>query len=488
MIISPVTLLTQDQVERIHQTSLEILEDVGLLVHHQEASEIFVNHGCLVNTETNTVRLPRSVIEHFRASIPPKFTFYARDPNFDRTIPDDAPVIVTASSAPNIIDPVTGENRRARSDDIARIAHLVNQLDGYDVFSISTLAEDASADQLTLARLYPSAKNCLKPLRISGPAADAETILRFATLVAGGEEAYREHPFITHHYCPVVSPLTMDVDSTENLLFFTEQKLPCHPSIVPNAGLTSPLTLTATLAQGNAEFLAAAVLEQMVDQGKATIYSTLPTVADIRTGAYAPGAIETGILHIGFAQIAHFYNIPCGGYVGLTNSKVCDAQSGYETSMSCVAALLGGVHIFNMAGLLDALMSFDFAKAVIDDEIALMLKRLMRGIEFSEEELALNIIAEVGPGGTFIDHMHTLEHMRTTALLPKIADREPHLQWQERGSLDTHAHAMLRAREILTAPNDAVFSEDVDARLRDEFKNLVAGDSLPPRGWESELT
>jgi trimethylamine--corrinoid protein Co-methyltransferase len=154
----------------------------------------------------------------------------------------------------------------------------------------------------------------------------------------------------------------MDFDSTEMLLTFTGEGLPCYPTIVPNAGLTSPLTLLGTLAQGNAEFLAAAVLEQMVRPGKETIYSSLPTVADMRTGAYAPGAIETGILFMATAQMARYYNVPCGGYIGLTNAKLNDAQSGYETGMSVVAGLLGGVDMFNMAGLLDALMAFDFAK------------------------------------------------------------------------------------------------------------------------------
>ena len=120
----------------------------------------------------------------------------------------------------------------------------------------------------------------------------------------------------------------MDFDSTAGLIYYTERDLPCYPTIVPNAGLTSPLTLAGTLAQGNAEFLAAAVLEQMVRPGKATIYASLPTVGDMRTGAYAPGAIETGILFIAVAQMALFYNVPNGGYIGLTNAKVNDAQSG----------------------------------------------------------------------------------------------------------------------------------------------------------------
>ncbi len=487
MIVTYAELLTSEQLEQIHEASLEILGNVGLLVRNEKARKRFAKHGCNVDAGSGIVKFPRAVVEHFREAFPPTFTFRARDPGYDRVIPGDGPLIVTGSSAPNIIDPVTGEERRARSDDIARIAHLINALPGYDIFSISTLADDAPPGQFSLSRFYPAIKNCLKPIRGNTPnAEDAEMILRLGALVAGSAEAYREHPFITHHCCPIVSPLTMDFDSTESLMFFTERQLPNYATIVPNAGLTAPLTLTGTLAQCNAEFLAQAVLMQMSHPGTPLIYATLPTVADMRTGAYAPGAIETGILMMGAVQMARYYNVPSGGYIGLTNAKVNDAQSGYETGMSTLATVLAGADMLNMGGLLDALMAFDFAKAVIDDEIALMLKQVKRGMQFSEENLALDLIAAVGPGGMFMDEPHTLERMRTAALLPRIADREMRESWQEQGSLDAHARAMQRAREILTRDNPAVFSPDVDARIRTEFEGLVAGDSVPPPGWERE--
>jgi len=487
MLATFATLLTPEQVERVHEASLEILENVGLLVHNEKARVLFAKHGCHVDAETQVVKFPPAVIEHFRAAFPSTFTFRGRDPQYDRTIPDDGPLVVTASSAPNIIDPVTGEERRARSDDIARIATLINELPGYDVFSISTLANDAPPGQFSLARFYPALKNCLKPVRSNTPSLEeVKKVLRLGALIAGSAEAYRAHPFITLHYCPVVSPLTMDVGSTEMTMFAVEEGWSCYGSIVPNAGISAPLTLMGTLVQCNAEFLALATLMQMLRPGTPLIYATLPTVADMRTGAYAAGAIETGILHIGCAQMARYYNVPCGGYIGLTNAKTNDAQSGFETGMSTLAGVLAGADMLNMGGLLDALMAFDFAKAVIDNEIALMLKRVKRGLEFSEENLALDTIAEVGPGGTFIDTRHTLKRMRTTALLPKVADRDPRQQWEEKGAPDSQGRAMQRVREILTRDNPAVFSPDVDARVRAEFESLVAGDAVPPPGWEQE--
>ncbi|MGH2627696.1 MAG: trimethylamine methyltransferase family protein, partial [Anaerolineales bacterium] len=163
-----------------------------------------------------------------------------------------------------------------------------------------------------------------------------------------------------------------------------------------------------------------------------------------------------------------------------------DAQSGYETGMSTVAGVLGDVHMLNMAGLLDALMSFDFAKAVIDDEIAQMLKQVRRGLEFSQANFALDVIAAVGPGGMFADHEHTLERMKTTALLPEIADRDPRQAWEEKGALDSQARAMRRAREILTRDAPGFFSPELDAAIRRRFPGIVGGEYAPPPGWTAE--
>ncbi len=467
-------LLTQEQVERIHDASLEILEEVGLKVRYEPARELFQKHGCSVDGER--VKFPRAVVEKYRKMVPPSFTFHGRDPKFDKTIPQDSPVIVTASSAPDIIDPVTGKERRAESRDIAQIAHLINELPGYDIFSISTLADDAPADQFTLSRLYPSIKYCLKPIRVTTTdMKDTRSIMELAYMVAGGEEAYKAHPFLTHHYCPVVSPLTMDNLSTENVMFFAKEGLPVYPTIVPNAGLTSPMSMAGSLVQGNAEFLSALLLMQMTKEGTPTIYATLGTVADMRSGAYTSGAIECGMLHMAFAQIARFYNVPAGGYVGLTNSKLNDAQAGYETGMSGIAGVLGGMDMFNIGGLIDALKTFDFAKAVIDDEMAQMMKRMKHGIHFSEDDLGLDLIKQIGPGGSFITAKHTTSRMKTEAVMTKIADRDARTIWEKKGATDTQAKAMKKAKDLMNVNTAPLISAELDEQIRAKFPGLVPG-------------
>lgn len=145
--------------------------------------------------------------------------------------------------------------------------------------------------------------------------------------------------------------------------------------------------------------------------------------------------------------------------------------------MNTTAAILAGTDMLNMGGLLDSLMDFDYAKVVIDNEIALMLKRINRGLEFSEENLSLGLIAEIGPGGTYSDLTHTINHMRTTAILPEVADHEIRNLWEESGRPDTQVRALNKAKKILTQDNPSVFSKAVDDRIHERFKGLVSGNA-----------
>lgn len=471
-------LLKPGEAVRIHEASQELLESVGLLVHSEKARRIFAHHGCRVDAQSGVVKIPRAVVEEYRQAFVPTFTFKGRDPQFDKTIPDDSPMIVTGSSAPDIIDPATAELRRATSADIANIAFLINELPGYDVFSTSTLANDAPEGQFSLARFYPALKNCLKPVRGNTPdIKDLKRVLELGAIVAGGQEAYRERPLITHHCCAAVSPLTLDINSTEAIIYLTERVLPCYATVAPNAGMTAPMTLLGTVALGNTEFLAVAILKQMVKPQSPNIYATLSTVADMRTGSYAPGAIETGILQMAHSQMAHFYNVPCGGYIGLSGAHQNDTQAGYETGMNITAAMLGRTHMFNMGGLLSSLMTFDYAKAVIDGEMGMMLKRLKRGLDFSEENLALDVIAEAGHGGRYMELDHTFENVRDSAVMPRVATREMRGTWEENGRPDANTRAFQEASRILTRDNPAIFSSEVDQKIRAHFIGLIPGDA-----------
>lgn len=478
--------LSDDDIQYVHDASLEILDQTGLLVRNEKARRRFAEHGARVDHETEIVQIPPTVVEEFRLMVPPTITLRGRDPSKDITFPRELPVVATASSAPDFVDPVSGETRRATSSDIANIAHLINQLEGFDLFSISTLADDAPKDQFSLSRFYPALKNCVKPCRTNViDQREAEQILKLGALIAGSKQAYQERPFINFGYCPNVSPLTMDYDSTEMMMFFAENDATAYSTVCPMGGVSTPLSLAGMLTLMNAEWLAAAVLAQMSKPGTAQIYNFLPVFADMRDGAYAPGAIEVGMVTSAACQMARYYNVPSGGYLGLTNAKINDAQAGFEKGMSPLLAALSGVDFIVMGGQLDALMSFDFAQAVIDSEIAMMIKRVRGGFDFNEESASVQEIKDTGPAGMFAANPATLERMHTATFMPELADRKLREQWELEGASDIHQRALNRARAILSEPNPMALDAETDARVRAGFDGLVAGDSIFPDGWQA---
>ncbi len=476
--------LQSEDIRYVHDSSLEILQETGLIVRNEKARNRFAEHGAIVDHASELVRIPADVVERYRSMIPSTITLRGRDPAFDVTFPRKLPVVATASSAPDIVDPVTGFTRRSTSEDIARIAHLVNELPGFDVFSISTLADDAAKDQFSLTRFYAALKNCVKPCRTSVYSIrEAKQVIKLGELIAGSKEAFWERPFVNFGYCSIVSPLTMDTDSTETLMYFAEKGITAYGTIAPMGGLSTPLSLSGMLVIMNAEWLAAATLAQMSKEGTAQIYNFLPVFADMRDGAYAPGAIEIGMMNSAVCQMARFYNIPAGGYLGLTNSKIADAQSGYEKGMSPLMGAMSGASFIVMGGLQDALMSFDFGQAVIDNEIALMIKRVREGFGFSQESASLQEIKDTGPAGMFATNPVTFERMHTATFMTELADRKLREQWELEGGSTIHQRALNKAFDILSKVNVVALDRVVDESIHAEFEGLVPGDAKIQKDW-----
>ena len=317
---------------------------------------------------------------------------------------------------------------------------------------------------------------------------EASQVLKLGELIAGDKDAFWERPFINFGYCSIVSPLTMDYDSTEMLMFYAERGITAYGTVAPMGGLSTPLTLAGMLTLMNAEWLAAATLAQMSEPGTSQLYNFLPVFADMRDGAYASGAIEIGMMNSAVCAMARFYDVPAGGYLGLTNSKVSDAQAGFEKGMSPLLGTLSGVNFIVMGGLLDALMTFDFGQVVIDDEIAKMLKRVRRGFEFSSETMSIDEIKLTGPAGMFAGNPQTLERMTEVTLLPDLADRKTREQWSDEGASTIRNRAMDKALDILSTPTVYAIDDEIDNQIQQTFDDLVAGDaSVPDAGREQPL-
>lgn len=470
---SLVDLLSPDQVKSIHEASLDILEEVGMLVEHSEARTIFARVGCIVDNDTKIVRFPKDIIEQSLAKTPDKFTFYARDPQFDITVPSAQSVFTVSGRVAKTVDLETGKLRMSNLDDIKKSSYLTQILKGYDINSLVFFANELPGDNLI--QTYTAMKYCNKHLRMGSALniANAEKVMELGYILAGNKEAFHERPFMSFGCTNVIDPLKLDYHPTELLLYYTKKKMPVYTYCAPNAGLTSPYSLVGTLIQLNAEFLVNVVLIQGVNEGAEMFYVALPTVADLRTGAYATGSIESGMLTMAAALMARYYNVPYGGCIGMTNAKTPDIQAGYENAMLITASMLAGMDIYPTA-LLAGLDEFDFGMMLIDNEVSLMLKRLERGMEYTsdEVEIAKESIKEVGPGGSFLERPETLERVRTLPFYPDISDRTSRMAWESNGSKTAYERSLERVKDLLSVDIPSLISPETDAEIMARFPEL----------------
>ena len=457
----------------IHKNSLEILAQNGVKVKNEKALRIFKENGCNVNMETKQVTFPEEIVKKALAAANETFTFYGRDPKYDITLPDDGPAFGLSGEAPHCVDLETGEVVFATKQDLVKLAHLHQECAGFDVATIAMVVNDPEAGILH-TELYPTVMHCSKPIRF-GPnnLENAKEAMKMLSIIAGSEEAFLKRPFITFFACPMISPLTMDEKSTDVVMYIVEKGLPIHFHIVPNAGVTSPLSLTGTVTQANAEFLATYVLCYLVRPGTQILYSTLPTVADLRTGAYATGGIENGMMIAALSQMARYYKLPSAGIAGMTNSKLVDVQAGYETVQSTLTAVMGGTGFLEFGALLDALISFDYAHFMITEEIAKIFKFLRNGLEDpSAVAPAIAALYEVGSGGDFLTQQHTVDNIRKVSFNTPLSGRSPRSSWEMEGGMTAYDLAKERARNLLATKNTVALAPEIVEKLEKEFPNL----------------
>jgi len=239
-----------------------------------------------------------------------------------------------------------------------------------------------------------------------------------------------------------------------------EEGIPVVTPAAPVAGSTAPATLAGTLVQLNAEVLAGVAVVQTLKPGHPMLYGAVPTSSDMRTMAFCFGSVEMGLMNAAAAELARFYSIPLYATAGVTESKVPDAQAGYEKATTlALAALAGCDYIHDAVGLIDSGMTISLASYVIDDEICGMALRAIEGINVSDESLAVEVIARVGPGGHFLAEDHTVEHMRNEFFFPRVSDRSNREAWEAGGYTTGAERAGSLARQILSSHRVAPLPE-----------------------------
>jgi len=442
---------TAEQLDLIHFASLEILREVGVKVEMPEAVEIFAAAGCRVEKhgEDAIVKIPSHVVEDCLRWAPRSIVFYGRDSRDDYAVDGKRTGASPFGENVQVIDRVSRQVRKSVKLDLAQATQLCDYYNQVPMVERCMCSGDQVPGAQVLHNFQAMVGSTSKHLLLSwGTEETAKKILEMGYAVAGGREAFEKRPFVTAFVCPT-SPLVLVKQCCEGTI--TAARGGAAVAIIPMAlsGATAPATLGGTLVQHNAEVLSTLVLAQLTRKGTPTMYCTCSTIMDLRFAMAAVGAPEWGMLSAALARVAQYYKLPFWGNGGQSDSKLVDAQAGYEAAMTMLLTTLSGANITYGAGCLESGLTFDFAKFVLDMEAFTRVQKMVAGIDLSDEALALDIIKEVGPGGEFMTHPHTYQHMKEMSQA-KVFDRRNRQTWQElSGGLDATERAYAEADRVL---------------------------------------
>lgn len=465
--------LDDGQIARIHEAVMTVLEKIGFADAIPSCIEAVTARGGKLGDD-GRLRFPRTLVEDTIAMAARNFPLFGRDPQYDLHPQGQKVHYGTAGAAVHVVDIENREYRESVLQDVYDAARIVDTLDNVHFFQRPMVARDMEDPRdLDINTIYAAMAGTTKHIGTSFTLPEyAEEALRMLHMVAGGEAAWRSRPFVSNSNCFVVPPLKFAEDASAVLETCVAGGMPVLLLSAGQAGATAPAAIAGAVVQATAEVLAGLVYVNAIAPGHPAIFGTWPFVSDLRTGAMSGGSGEQALLTAACAQMAQHYDLPGGSAAGMADSKMPDAQSGYEKGITDVMAGLAGLNlVYESAGMHASLLGFCLESLIIDNDMLAQALRCVRGIEVTDETLSVESMRQVcteGPGH-YLGHNQTLSLMQTEYVYPKIADRSSPKEWLELGKPDILQRAMVRKREILDGHFPRHLSEDIDAALRAKF-------------------
>jgi len=461
------TLMSEANIQELHDAATHILATTGLNVHHPGMCRKLAAAGAkvgdgprvfippkMVNQALSTAR--RDIIIHNRLGEP--------------VMPLGAHQIYFGTGSDLIYtrDAHTMERRVSVLGDVARSARLCDALDEIDFVMSFSLPSDVPNENAEPTQYYVLVHNTTKPIIMTSfSGLDAfERLHRMACAIAGGDEAFRQRPNYVM-YGQFVSPLQHDLQAVERLVFCADHEIPLIyvPTIMPTA--SGPSTLAGSLALATAEWMAGLVMHQAQRPGSPFICGACVGPLDMHTMLFPYGGPEWRLNDLVMAELSRHYSLPVFGTGGVTDSKTIDAQTGAEYAHSLLVAALAGTNLIHDVGYLESGLTGSLESIVLGAEQIRYVKQFMAGMEVSEETLALDAIAAVGPGNQFLDHPHTLAHFREGMWTPYVVDHQVHDSWAASGAKDYSTRAREYALHVLESHQPLSIGESLDATLKD---------------------
>ncbi len=446
-------------------------------------SETIVAAGGNV-AEDERLTFPPTLVAAALEDLPKTLTLAARDPAHDLVLSGRRVYAGTGGAAPLVVDLETDTYRSSTLRDLYDAARMVDALENVHFFSRSVVARDIDgAEALDINTAFASMAGTSKHVIVAAQDPQhVRAIAHMCHLIAGSEAAFRARPFLSLNINHVVPPLRYSGEACAVLAEAVRQGIPAHVNTFGQMGASSPVTIAGCIAQTVAETLAGVIFAWALDPSAKVVFGVRPMVTDLRTGGMAGGAGEQALLTAAVVQMAQHYGLPNSTIAGATDSKIADAQSGYEKCLSVSLAAQTGANLITQAcGMQAGLMGCSFESYVIDNEMLGAILRAMSPVEVSEATLSAKSIGEVVRGeGHFLGHGDTLARMQTDFLYPRLADRRDPEEWQAAGAPDIRQPAKARAREILASHFPSTMPPEVAAAIRAEFDILLPEDHMRP--------
>jgi trimethylamine--corrinoid protein Co-methyltransferase len=467
-------VLNEESILKVHQTAMQVIEEVGFEVHSDMALELFERAGARVDKEKHLVWLKEGKVKELIEAAPSEIRLCGRDEAHDIILGGRRVYAGTGGTALYVYDPDLNQKRLASIEDLRCIARLVDKLDNIHFFLLPTYPNELPLEQVDVNRFFAGLDNTMKHVMGGVFTLDgAEQVTQMAQIVAGSAENLRQRPLISMIAC-IISPLRIDKTYGDLIVSIARNGIPIACPAEPLCGATSPVTLAGTLVVQTVDSLLGVMLTQIVNPGTPVLFGSVATNTDLRDLKYLAGSVEMGLLNAAGAQMAQFYQLPFYATGGMTDSKTLDAQSGYESALTnLLCALSGANFIHDAAGLMEFAMTVSYEKYVIDNEILGMVMRAVDGIKVDDGTLAFDLIKQVGPGGNFISAKHTRHFMRSEHYRPSLSDRNSQEEWLARGGKKTWKRASEIVKELLAQPKHSLPTTIRDQALS-KIKGIIA--------------
>jgi trimethylamine--corrinoid protein Co-methyltransferase len=454
-------VLTNEQILRIHDASLAILERVGVHVPHPEILSRFADAGAKVDRAAGRVRIPPDLVARSLDRAGKQFTIYGRDPAHTAPFGQGRRNYNSIAGEAHWVDEPCRPRRPVTLADVATAARFGDALDGLTVVGAMGDPNDVPVAARSVEVAATMLRNTTKPMTFwYHDRASARFLNELAVAVRGTLARAAEFP-LWYPFLEPISPLRFPFNGVDLLFETARLNLPVPIGPMAQMGLSAPATVAGTLAQENAEILAGVCITQLVRPGMPICYGGICHAFDMRTTQMIFAGPEQALFGVAMTQMGKHYGLPVYINVGLTDSKRPDAQAGMEAAATLAFGAAAGADIFGHIGISGVDQASSLDMLVMQNEVIGYVESVMREIDFSDEALGLAEIEEAGPGGNFIEREHTVRHFRRELWFPKLLDRRYYDAWLTDGASSMEDRCRARKDELLKAHEVEPLSGDL---------------------------